>query len=139
MHDRHSVRLEQSEGEPVARARVVDQMVIDRLLEKDFISLSQHKAAEVFLLTAKNAGMFLKGPNMMGSPQGNIKKEKYHFGLLRLSRMLKMVTDELGQRASDLLMIVVCEEHFPNKEQLNIFKKALDLIVESRGIYYAKE
>ena len=49
LHKRHKVRLEQAEGEPIARAKVVDQMVIDRLLDEDLISLSQHKAAEIFL------------------------------------------------------------------------------------------
>ena len=102
LHERHKVRLEKAEDEPIAKARVVDQMVIDRLLEKDLISLAQHKAAEIFLLTAKNAGIFLTGPNMMGSPSGNSKKEKYHFGLVRLSRMLRMVTSEVGQRGADL-------------------------------------
>ena len=136
LHKRHKVRLEQAEGEPIARAKVVDQMVIDRLLDEDLISLSQHKAAEIFLLTAKNAGVFLTGPNMMGSPSGNAKKEKYHFGLIRLSRMLRTVTEEVGQRGADLLMIVTCEEHEPTEEQLVVYKKALDVIVENRGISY---
>ena len=63
LHERHKIRLEKEEGEPIARAKVVDQLVIDRLLNDDLISLSQHKAAEIFLLTAKNAGIFLTGPN----------------------------------------------------------------------------
>ena len=132
LHKRHKVRLEQAEGEPIARAKVVDQMGIDRLLDEDLISLSQHKAAEIFLLT----GVFLTGPNMMGSPSGNAKKEKYHFGLIRLSRMLRTVTEEVGQRGADLLMIVTCEEHEPTEEQLVVYKKALDVIVENRGISY---
>ena len=136
LHERHKIRLEKEEGEPIARAKVTDQLVIDRLLNDDLISLSQHKAAEIFLLTAKNAGIFLTGPNMMGSPSGSAKKEKYHFGLLRFGRMLSMVSEEIGQRGADLLMIVTCEEHEPNEEQLEIYKKALDVIVESRGIAY---
>jgi len=78
----------------------------------------------------------LTGPNMMGSPSGNAKKEKYHFGLLRFGRMLRMVAEEVGQRGADLLMIVTCEEHEPNEEQLEVYKKALNVIVESRGIAY---
>ena len=57
LHKRHKVRLEQAEGEPIARAKVVDQMVIDRLLDEDLISLSQHKAAEIFLLSI--VGLYL--------------------------------------------------------------------------------
>lgn len=50
--------------------------------------------------------------------------------------MLSMVSEEIGQRGADLLMIVTCEEHEPNEEQLEIYKKALNVIVESRGIAY---
>ena len=50
--------------------------------------------------------------------------------------MLRTVTEEVGQRGADLLMIVTCEEHEPTEEQLVVYKKALDVIVENRGISY---
>ena len=60
LHERHQVALEREDGEVVARARVTDQLAIDRLLLKDKITLIEHKAAEFMLQVCVDAGAFVK-------------------------------------------------------------------------------
>ena len=46
LHERHRVILEKEEGEVVSRARVTDQLEIDRLLLSGKIDTVEHKSAE---------------------------------------------------------------------------------------------
>jgi hypothetical protein len=63
LHRRHVISLEQADS-GVGRARVSDQMFIDKLLLKKSITIRHHQAAERILSQAVQAGVYLKSPDM---------------------------------------------------------------------------
>ena len=78
LHERHKVVLEKEEGEVVSRARVTDQLAIDRLLLKDKITSIEHKAAEFMLQVFVDAGAFVKSVNFNSTPSTRFQKSNYN-------------------------------------------------------------
>ena len=68
LHERHRVILEKEEGEVVSRARVTDQLQIDRLLLSGKIDTVEHKSAEFLLDVLGRAGAFVRSVNLKGVP-----------------------------------------------------------------------
>ena len=104
VHKRHSVMIE---GGPVARAKVMDQCVVDRYLMDGLITLAQHQAAELILSKAAKAGMFAKAPDP-DKPRGGGKKGHVPAGIFSLARTLKTVTRRYGEYHTYLVQEVVC-------------------------------
>ena len=127
VHRRHSVYLEQIDGEPIGRAKINDQMMIDTLLMNDSIDLDQHRAAEYLMDSAFKAGMFIKTPDLT-SFGGSKPKNIYNYGLVKFGEIVKVMTSEITEKGSDMVVRVVCEDQPVNADELTLLRVGLDAI-----------
>mgnify|MGYP003677945118 FL=1 len=127
VHRRHSVSLEQIEGEPIGRAKINDQMMIDTLLMNDSIDLDQHRAAEYLMDAAFKAGMFIKTPDLT-SFGGSKPKNIYNYGLVKFGEITKVLAGEITEAGSDMVVRVVCEDQPVNADELTLLRVGLDAI-----------
>ena len=126
LHDRHRIKIE--DGDTFARARVTDQTFVDRLLLRKIIEIDQHQAAERLVQQALTAGMFVRTPNWASIP-GQHRKETYTNGLLRYSRTLRFVQQNLGYEAASILVRIVVEDRgTEDEEELQVVISCLELL-----------
>ena len=108
LHRRHVISLEQADS-GVGRARVNDQMFIDKLLLKKAITIQHHQAAERILSLAVQAGVYLKSPDMTSTFGGSGHSNR-NDRLLRLSRTFRRITKEFGEPAATLTYLMIVED-----------------------------
>lgn len=123
-----------SEG-PVHRASVRDQMLIDRMLIDDAITLEQHQAAEYILAQAVMAGLFARP-----TPDGRSSKAQSIGGatpgdmLLRYGRTMALIRRRYGIEAERLVSDVVCRDRDirGSESQMDVLRLSLSLIADMR-------
>ena len=126
LHRRHRIKFE--DGDTFARARVIDQTFVDRLLLKKIIEIRHHAAAEQLVQQSVMAGMFVRSPNWTAIP-GNNRKDAYTNGLLRYSRTLRFVERSLDYKAVLVLVRVVVEDYGTDDEkELEVVIDCLELL-----------
>ena len=121
IHQKHTTVLEKSDS-GIGRARVTNQLFIDKLLINKSITIPQHQAAERLLAQAVNAGAYIRSPNMVGA-------FGRHDLILGLSRTLRRITQEFSEQAAHITYSIVIEDK-PTKKQSDIetLQEVLDFI-----------
>ena len=125
LHERHQVALEREDGEVVSRARVTDQLAIDRLLLKDKITLIEHKAAEYMLQVFVDAGAFVKSVNLNSTPSTRFQKSNYNYGLLRLRDTAKCIEEAVGDDHAYMVINGIAQDKEFVDEEIPIFRLAM--------------
>lgn len=132
IYKRHSVMVE---GGKMPRAKVMDQLVVDRMLMDGILTLQQHQAAEYILNQASQAGIYTKPlsyePKASGAPsKGGLESDQ----LMRYSRTINLVTNRFGHYAKYLVEEVVLHnmDVSSNPEKLKILKECLDWVADRR-------
>lgn len=128
IHDKHSVMIE---GGVIPRAKVMDQLIIDRLLMNGRINLSQHMAAELFLSQAERACINVRAQKYDSIPVGNSRKDSYSNGYGAFSKTVSLVKNGLGiEYARVLYDCLILNQLSENKFRL--LTDSLDLIFNRR-------
>lgn len=129
IHKKKSVMIE---GGPVPRAKVMDQMVVDRYLMDGLLTLAQHQAAEFLLGQASIAGIWAKAPDP-DRPRGG-KKDYTPTGVFPFSDTLKIVSKKFGPIASYIVEEVVCHnwDVSDNAVRMKVLQDSLQLICDRR-------
>lgn len=128
IHERHSVMIE---GGTIPRARVMDQLIIDKLLMQGRISLSQHMAAELFLSQAERACINIRAQKYDSIPAGNGKKDNYGNGYGAFSKTVTLVKKTLGLEYARVLYDCLISNEFC-EDNFGLLTESLDLIVNRR-------
>jgi hypothetical protein len=134
LHKRHSVMVETvSLGGTIPRAKVMDQMIIDRYLILGLLNLQQHRAGEYLLAQAGRAGIFPTGVNWLGAG-GTIPSSHVPIGMMPFGDTLKLVADEWGDFHAKLVKLVICNnlDVIKSKSKMRCLKEALDCIAKRR-------
>jgi len=124
-HERHDVVLEKADGEVVSRARVTDQLAIDRLLLKDKITSIEHKAAEFMLQVFVDAGAFVKSVNFNSTPSTRFQKSNYNYGLLRLRDTANCIEGAVGEDYTYMVINGIAQDKEFADEEIPIFRMAM--------------
>jgi len=128
IHDRHSVMIE---GGIIPRAKVMDQLIVDKLLMDGRITLSQHMAAELFLSQAERACINIRAQKYDAIPAGNGKKDNFSNGYGAFSKTVTLVKKGLGvEYAMVLYDCLISNELAENN--FSLLTDSLDLIVNRR-------
>ena len=111
IHKRHSVMVE---GGAMPRAKVMDQMVIDRYLINGALSLSEHQAGEYILNQASKAGLFGR-PLRYEAGSGSVRQGDSVFSdaLMRYGRTMSLISRRFGDDSKKLVESVVLENKAP--------------------------
>ena len=125
LHERHDVVLEKADGEVVSRARVTDQLAIDRLLLKDKITSIEHKAAEFMLQVFVDAGAFVKSVNFNSTPSTRFQKSNYNYGLLRLRDTANCIEGAVGEDYAYMVINGIAQDKEFADEEIPIFRMAM--------------
>ena len=125
LHERHEVVLEKEDGEVVSRARVTDQLAIDRLLLKDKITSIEHKAAEYMLQVFVDAGAFVKSVNFNSTPSTRFQKSNYNYGLLRLRDTANCIEGAVGEDYAYMVINGIAQDKEFADEEIPIFRMAM--------------
>ena len=125
LHERHKVVLEKEDGEVVSRARVTDQLAIDRLLLKDKITSIEHKAAEYMLQVFVDAGAFVKSVNFNSTPSTRFQKSNYNYGLLRLRDTANCIEGAVGEDYAYMVINGIAQDKEFADEEIPIFRMAM--------------
>lgn len=130
LHDQHDVQLEESEDGSF-RARITDQLQIDKVLLKSQITVAQHKAAEYLLQTFVNAGVFVKTVDhtsaLAGMTGGN-PPSMFTSGLMKLRDISLCVEEAVGEDEAVKVCVTVAKDYPILEEDLDVFRKAFDAI-----------
>ena len=130
LHDQHDVQLEESEDGSF-RARITDQLQIDKVLLKSQITVAQHKAAEYLLQTFVNAGVFVKTVDhtsaLAGMTGGN-PPSMFTSGLMKLRDISLCVEEAVGEDEAVKVCVTVVKDYPILEEDLDVFRKAFDAI-----------
>ena len=120
IHKRHSVMVE---GGAMPRAKVMDQMVIDRYLINGSLSLSEHQAGEYILNQASKAGLF-----------GRQGDSVFSDALMRYGRTMSLISRRFGDDNKKLVESVVLENKDVSQDLplLSALKKSLDFVSQKR-------
>ncbi len=128
IHDRHSVMIE---GGTIPRAKVMDQLIVDKLLMDGRISLSQHMAAELFLSQAERACIHIRAQKYDSIPAGNGKKDNYSNGYGAFSKTVSLVKNALGIEYARVLYDCLISNEF-SENKFSLLTDSLDLLVNRR-------
>jgi len=128
LHERHDVVLEKTDGEVVSKARVTDQLEIDRLLLTDKITSLEHKAAEYMLQVFVDAGVFVKTVNMNVISSGRFAKSNYDYGLLRFRDTAGVIEDAVGEDAAVMVFNAIAKDLPVLANELPFFRLAMQAL-----------
>ena len=132
IHKRHSVMVE---GGAMPRAKVMDQMVIDRYLINGSLSLSEHQAGEYILNQASKAGVFGR-PLRYEAGSSSVRQGDSVFSdaLMRYGRTMSLISRRFGDDNKKLVESVVLENKDVSQDLplLSALKKSLDLVSQRR-------
>ena len=130
LHDQHDVQLEESEDGSF-RARITDQLQIDKVLLKSQITVAQHKAAEYLLQTFVNAGVFVKTvdhTSALAVMTGGNPPSMFTSGLMKLRDISLCVEEAVGEDEAVKVCVTVAKDYPILEEDLDVFRKAFDAI-----------
>ena len=130
LHDQHDVQLEESEDGSF-RARITDQLQIDKVLLKSQITVAQHKAAEYLLQTFVNAGVFVKTvdhTSALAGMTGGKPPSMFTSGLMKLRDISLCVEEAVGEDEAVKVCVTVAKDYPILEEDLDVFRKAFDAI-----------
>lgn len=131
IHKRHSVMVE---GGNMPRAKVMDQVLIDRYLIDGLLTLQEHQAGEYLLNQAMKAGLFAKPLRYeAGSGEANPDSMASE-ALMSYGKTLALVGRRYGDYAKYLVEEVVIHgwDVSKSKDRLVTLKKGLEWISERR-------
>ena len=128
IHEKHKVVLEKDEGDAISKARVVDQLEIDRMLLADKITSLEHKAAEYMLQVFVDAGVFVKTVDMHATSSGRFQKSNYNYGLLRLRDTGRVIEDAVGEDETVMVMSVIAKDLPLVEEEIPVFRLAMQAL-----------
>jgi len=103
LHERHSVMIE---GGTIARARVMDQLVIDKMLAEGMLSAGQHRVAEEILSLAVESGFYASAPPLEGSTS-SLKGTKVPSKVFSYARKLRPIRRRYGRYGEYLVQEVI--------------------------------
>ena len=128
LHERHQVTLEKEDGEGVSRARVTDQLEIDRLLLADKITSLEHKAAEYLLQVFVDAGVFVKTVHMNAISSGRFAKSNYNYGLLWFKDTAGVIEEAVGEDAAVMVFNAIAKDLPVLDNELPFFRLAMQAL-----------
>jgi 4-hydroxy-L-threonine phosphate dehydrogenase PdxA len=128
LHERHEVALEKEDGEVVSRARVTDQLEIDRLLLANKITSLEHKASEYLLQVFVDAGVFVKTVNMNAISSGRFAKSNYNYGLLRFRDTAGVIEEAVGEDAAVMVFNAIAKDLPVLDNELPFFRLAMQAL-----------
>ena len=128
LHERHRVILEKEEGEVVARARVTDQLQIDRLLLSGKIDTVEHKSAEFLLDVLGRAGAFVRSVNLKGVPSTDKSTGRYNNNLLLLRDIVNCMSDSVGREAAEMIVGAILLDRAVLGNELPVFRDGMAAI-----------
>jgi len=130
LHERHRVVLEKDDGEVVSRARVTDQLMIDKLLITGLITDMEHKAAEYLLQVMVDAGAFVRGIDLESAPSasGRFKRNTFTHSLLKLRDICNLLEEIVGEESTGIIIQCVATDNRPPPEHLGMFRMGLQAI-----------
>ena len=130
LHDQHDVQLEESEDGSF-RARITDQLQIDKVLLKSQITVAQHKAAEYLLQIFVDAGVFVKTvdhTSALSGMTGGTPPSMFTSGLMKLRDISLCVEEAVGEDEAVKVCVTVAKDYPILEEDLDVFRKAFDAI-----------
>ena len=130
LHDQHEVQLEESEDGSF-RARVTDQLHIDKVLLKSQITVAQHKAAEYLLQIFVDAGVFIKTvdhTSALSGMTGGKPPSMFTSGLMKLRDVSLCVEEAVGEDDAFKVCVTVAKDYPIHDEDLDVFRKAFNAI-----------
>ena len=130
LHDQYDVHLEESEDGSF-RARITDQLQIDKVLLKSQITVAQHKAAEYLLQTFVDAGVFVKTvdhTSALSGMTGGTPPSMFTSGLMKLRDISLCVEEAVGEDEAVKVCVTVAKDYPILEEDLDVFRKAFDAI-----------
>jgi hypothetical protein len=128
IHERHSVMIE---GGTIPRAKVMDQLIIDRLLMQGRITLAQHMAAEMFLGQAERASVNVRAQKYDALPVGNGRKDNYSNGYGAFSKTMSLVKGLLSIEHARVLFDCLISNKLV-EDNFDKLCESLDVIVNRR-------
>ena len=132
IYKRHSVMIE---GGKMPRAKVMDQLVVDRMLMNGLLTLQEHQAAEYILSQAASAGVYAKPLNYEPKSSGGMSKNGLESDqLMRYSRTIGLITKRFGDYAKYLAEEVVLHnwDVSDSPDKLKVLKKGLSWVADRR-------
>jgi hypothetical protein len=132
IYKRHSVMIE---GGKMPRAKVMDQLVVDRMLMNGLLTLQEHQAAEYILSQAASAGVYAKPLNYEPKSSGGMSKNGLESDqLMRYSRTIGLITKRFGDYAKYLVEEVVLHnwDVSDSPDKLKVLKKGLSWVADRR-------
>ena len=128
LHERHEVVLQKEDGEVVPKARVTDQLEIDRLLLGNKITSLEHKAGEFMLQVFVDAGVFVKTVNLNAISSGRFPKSNYHYGLLRFRDTARVVQEVVDDDQALKIFDCLAKDYPIEEDDLIFFRLAMQAI-----------
>ena len=132
IYKRHSVMIE---GGKMPRAKVMDQLVVDRMLMNGLLTLQEHQAAEYILSQAASAGVYAKPLNYEPKSSGGTSKNGLESDqLMRYSRTIGLISKRFGPYAKYLVEEVVLHnwDVSDSPDKLKVLKKGLSWVADRR-------
>ena len=128
IHEKHSVMIE---GGVIPRAKVMDQLIVDKLLMDGRITLSQHMAAELFLGQAERACINVRAQKYDSIPVGNGKRDSYSNGYGAFSKTVSLVKSILGVEHARVLYDCLILNQL-SERNFSLLTDSLDLVFNRR-------
>jgi hypothetical protein len=132
-HQHHNVTLEQGEDGSI-RARITDQLNIDRMLKAGRITTTEHRAAEFLLEVFVNAGAFVKSLNPADTTGGSKYKKPPSMmtsGLMRLRDVAQSLEQGVDEDDAVTICMIIAKDLDVNDGFIDTFKKGLQHIDET--------
>jgi hypothetical protein len=131
IHKRHKVMIE---GGKIPKAKVMDQLVIDRYLIDGLLTLVQHRAAEYIFHQAIRAGMYTQPLNYGDRARGATDEGERAEAVVRYGKTMKIITQKLGEYVGHIVEEVVLHnwDVAGDANRMEALRNGLELIVERR-------
>jgi hypothetical protein len=126
LHKKHDVAVEKLDS-GLARAKVRDQLVIDRLLFDDVINIGQHAEAERLLNLAQKAGCFLRSIDMGAVMGGDGRGDLANSGFVRWRYAINGIRRAHGLDGVAVVHECIVENRMPKTEKrIELLVRILD-------------
>jgi hypothetical protein len=130
LHEQHDVKIEEGE-DGTFRARISDQLYIDKLLMKSQLTMSQHKAAEYLLQVFVDAGVFVKTvdhTSALSGMTGGSPPSMLTSGLMKLRDVSLCIEEAVGEDDAVKVCVSVAKDFVIQDDDLEVFRKAFDAV-----------
>jgi hypothetical protein len=124
LHTKHDVHVEELES-GLARAKVKDQLAIDRLLLEDVITIAHHMEAERLLNLAQGAGVFLRSIDMGAVMGGSGKGDLANTGFIRWRYAINGIRRRYGIEGVEVVQDCIVEDRRVGEERIALLIKVL--------------